>query len=84
MFARIAIVIAIAFGFIALPSPVATVAIEILNEDQEWDAFHADAFAEYADEFTALFNAVETKWAKNGRLMVRAGDSGSFKFARKA
>ena len=49
-----------------------------------WDDFHADALAEYADEFTALFNSYEVKRAKNGAMMIRQGDSGSFKFARKS
>lgn len=49
----------------------------------DWTAFHADAVEEYADEFTALFNSYETRWSKNGRLMIRQGDSGSFKFCKK-
>lgn len=49
----------------------------------EWDAYHADAYAEYEDEFTALFNSYETKVAKNGAMMIRKGNSGSFKFAKK-
>lgn len=48
-----------------------------------WDAFHADAVEEYADEFTALFNSYETRWSKNNRLMIRSGNSGSFKFVAK-
>lgn len=60
--------------------PVA-IAIEI-PEELEWDAYHAEAYIEYADEFTALFNSYETKRAKNGRLMIRQGDTGSFKFAK--
>lgn len=49
----------------------------------EWGAYHAEAKAEYADEFTALFNSYETRWSKNNRLMMRQGDSGSFKFVAK-
>jgi hypothetical protein len=49
----------------------------------DWSAFHADAFAEYADEFTALFDSYETKWSKNNRLMIRVGDTGSYRFAKK-
>ena len=55
-----------------------------LSEEEEWDAYHAEAMAEYADEFTALFNAYEVKFSKNGRTMIRKGNAGSFKFARKA
>jgi hypothetical protein len=52
-------------------------------EEQEWTEYHAEAMAEYADEFTALFNSYETKWSKNGRLMLRQGDSGSYRFVKK-
>lgn len=50
----------------------------------EWAEFEADAYWEYSDQFTALFNSYEVKFASNGRTMIRQGDSGSFKFARKA
>lgn len=76
MITRILLALAVAFGLIAVPSVPVT-------EAQEWDMFHTDAFEEYADEFTALFNSIETKWSKNGRLMIRVGDTGSFKFAKK-
>lgn len=52
-------------------------------EAAEWEMYRYDAYEEYEDEFTALFNSYETKWSKNGRLMIRQGDSGSFKFAKK-
>lgn len=52
-------------------------------DDISWELYHDEAMAEYADEFTALFNSYETKWSKNGRLMMRAGDSGSFRFVKK-
>lgn len=48
-----------------------------------WDEFHADALAEYADEFTRLFEATEVKWSKNNRLMVKGANSASFKFAKR-
>lgn len=41
------------------------------------------AVSEYADEFTALFNSYEVKRTKNNRLMIRSGNSGSFKFVKK-
>lgn len=53
------------------------------RDEQEWSEFHADAVEEYADEFTSLFNSYETKVSRNGRMMIRQGDSGSFKFAKK-
>lgn len=53
-------------------------------EEMEWSEYHADATKEYADEFTALFNSYEVKRAKNGAMMIRSGNTGSFKFARKS
>jgi hypothetical protein len=29
-----------------------------MHDDQEWSKFHADAVAEYEDEFTAIFNSL--------------------------
>lgn len=52
-------------------------------EGEEWSEYHAEAAREYADEFTALFNSYETKRAKNGALMIRRGNKGSYKFAKK-
>jgi hypothetical protein len=57
--------------------------VAFVNEAEEWEAFHADAFAEYADEFTALFNAIEFKRAKNGASMVRRPGDKSFRFVKK-
>lgn len=54
------------------------------TDEREWSEFHADAYEEYADEFTALFNSYEVKRSKNGRTMIRQGDSGSFKFVKSA
>lgn len=54
-----------------------------LSEESEWLAYEFEAYQEYADEFTALFDSYETKRAKNGALMIRQGNSGSFKFAKK-
>lgn len=47
------------------------------------DCCYELAVKEYADEFTALFNSYETKRAKNGALMIRKGNSGSYRFAKK-
>jgi hypothetical protein len=44
----------------------------------------AEAYDEFADEFTALFNSYQVKRAKNGALMIRRGSSGSYTFARKS
>ena len=87
MIKAIVIAMLIAFGIIAIPAPVAIPnAAALIEEDEqaEWSAYHAEAMAEYADEFTALFNSYETRIAKNGRMMIRTGNSGPYKFARKA
>lgn len=51
--------------------------------DNEWLDFKIDAYWEYADEFTALFNSYEVKRAKNNALMIRRGNTGSYRFAKK-
>lgn len=40
------------------------------DEDGDWHAFEMDAYNEYANEFTALFNSYSYKLSKNGRSMV--------------
>lgn len=50
------------------------------QDDREWLEFEIDAYNEYADEFTAMFNAVEYKLSKNGRSMTRSTNGGGFKF----
>lgn len=50
----------------------------------EWAQFHADAFEEYADEFTAIFNAIEFKVSKNGRSMIRRPGDKGFRFVKSA
>ena len=83
----IALILGIAFTLITdlqiAESDVTTIHAPVMCEAGEWDAYHAGAMAEYADEFTALFNSYETKRAKNGAMMIRQGDTGSFKFAKK-
>jgi hypothetical protein len=54
------------------------------SEDGEWQEIHAIAYSEYAEAFTALYEGYETRWAKNGRLMLRNGDSGPYKFVKRA
>lgn len=51
-------------------------------EELEWELYRSEARTEYAAEFTALFNSYETKRTKNGRVMIRQGNAGSFKFAK--
>lgn len=53
------------------------------QDDLEWSEFWLDAVEEYEDEFTALFNSYEIKRAKNGAIMIRRGNSDSFRFAKK-
>jgi hypothetical protein len=40
------------------------------DEEREWSEYYADAYAEYADEFTALFNSYSYRVSKNGRSMI--------------
>lgn len=42
-----------------------------------------DAYDDAWCEFTNLFNSYETKRAKNGALMIRRGNKGSYTFAKK-
>lgn len=85
---RLLILVCISLGlYVIQPLPYEGVLSSLRtkqNDEMEWAEFHADAVEEYEDEFTALFNSYETKWSKNGRLMIRQGDSGSFKFVKRA
>lgn len=53
------------------------------DDDLEWFMYRVEAERDYAIEFTALFDSYETKVSKNGRTMIRVGNSGSFKFVKK-
>lgn len=55
-----------------------------MTEEQEWTDFHADSYKEHSDEFTALYEGYVTRWSKNGRLMMRNGDSGPYKFVKRS
>ena len=67
----------------ATPPPMAQYADDVAGEDAEWAEYHREAYAEYAAEFDSLYCAYETRWAKNGRLMIRKGCSGPFKFVKR-
>lgn len=54
-----------------------------LTEEQEWELYNQEAYYDYVSQFTALFNSYEVKHARNGALMIRRGNTGSFKFAKK-
>lgn len=54
------------------------------DESLEWFMFHVEAERDAYAEFNAIFNSYETKWSKNGRLMIRQGNSGSYKFVKKS
>lgn len=41
-----------------------------ISIEEEWSEFHAESFAEHADQFTALFESYSYKLSKNGRSMV--------------
>jgi hypothetical protein len=55
-----------------------------VTEAEEWQEYHALAYSEYAEAFTALYEGLETRWSKNGRLMIRQGSSGPYKFVKRA
>jgi hypothetical protein len=77
----------IMFGGYSLPAPPEPMIISVpdtTSETHEWQEYHALAYAEYADEFTSLYEGYETRWAKNGRLMLRNGDSGPYKFVKRS
>jgi hypothetical protein len=72
-------------GMTSEPAPTtAQYGPDIMSDEHEWREFHAMAYSEHSDEFTRIYNGLETRWAKNGRLMMRNGDSGPYKFVRKA
>ena len=67
--------------------PMPTYAPRVISVEAEClcdECCHAQAVNEFTDEFTALFNSYETKWSKNGRLMIRKGNSGSYRFVKRA
>ncbi|MGC9439240.1 hypothetical protein [Streptomyces sp. WG5] len=71
-------------GMSTTPAPsTAQYAADNISDDDEWESFHSEAYAEHSEAFTALFNGYETRWAKNGRLMIRNGDSGPYKFVKR-
>jgi len=61
-----------------------TIEHQDVTEADEWQEYHALAYSEYAEAFTALYEGLETRWAKNGRLMIRQGSSGPYKFVKRA
>jgi len=65
------------------PAHVVTVPAQSMSEEDEWSEYHAIAYSEYAAEFDALYGRLEVKWSKNGRLMMRAGNTGPFKFVKR-
>jgi hypothetical protein len=71
-------------GMVTAPSVGMTHQAPDMTEAQEWAAFHAEAYKEHSDAFTTLYESYETKWSKNGRLMMRAGNAGPYKFVRRA
>jgi hypothetical protein len=76
-------------GMTSEPVPVTVQAVpdvvaESVSEAQEWQEFHSMAYSEHSDEFTRIYNALETRWSKNGRLMMRNGDSGPYRFVKRS
>lgn len=90
MIALIAYVLAVVTSLLGTNADVQVVTIPAkpsyapaISEAQEWDDYRDEYASHYSDVFTALFNSYETKVAKNGAMMIRRGNSGSFKFAKK-
>ena len=54
------------------------------EDEFTWVDFHMDAFEEAANEFTALFEAIEFKCSKNGRSMIRRPGDKGFRFVKSA
>ncbi|MEU0159035.1 hypothetical protein ABZ154_09385 [Streptomyces sp. NPDC006261] len=54
------------------------------SEEDEWEEFHTLSHSEHAEAFDVLFNSYETKWSKNGRLMIRQGSTGPYKFVKRS
>lgn len=80
MIRALVVALAIALGMIHLPVLPAPVSIESTTDEMEWALYHAEAYDEYADEFTALFNSYEFKQAKNGAPMIRRANEKSYRF----
>lgn len=66
----------------AMPAYAPTNAV-VVSEEDEWELYNQEAYYDYVSEFNAVFSAVTTKRAKNGRLMIRSSNGGSFKFVKK-
>lgn len=47
------------------------------------DCYWTTCYLESLSEFDAMFNSYEVKRAKNNALMIRRGNSGSYKFAKR-
>jgi hypothetical protein len=60
-----------------------SISSRVISDEYDWELYGFEAYKEYLSEFDALFNSYETKWSKNGRLMIRQGNSGSYTFAKK-
>ena len=73
-------------GMTSEPAPAAPrhVMSEENTEKLEWIKYEAEAYADYSDEFTRIYNGYQVRWSKNGRLMLRDGDSGPYKFVKRS
>lgn len=54
-----------------------------LIEETEWIQFENESYDEHLAMFDAMFAAYEVKVSKNGRTMIRTGNTGSFKFVKR-
>lgn len=67
----------------ATPQQTTQHTADTASVETEWQEYHSLAYQEYVDTFTALYEGYETKWSKNGRLMLRNGDSGPYRFVKR-
>lgn len=72
-----------ASAVVIIPAKPQHAPVVVDQDAYEWTEYYSEAYNEYADEFTALFNSYETKVAKNGAMMIRKGSKGSYTFAKK-
>jgi hypothetical protein len=78
-------------GMTSVPAPVTAqhgpdmveTGVSAADIEQEWQEFNSLAYSEYSDEFTRIYDALEVRWSKNGRLMMRSGDSGPYRFVKR-
>lgn len=70
-------------GMTTQPAPVVHHTTDNVTQEDVWQEYHSVVYSEASDDFTRIYNGYETRWAKNGRLMLREGNSGPYKFVKR-